>query len=107
MKILYTGLRILCLSSLLCTSFALADDVGRGGDAGAFVRIGLGARAMGMGGGSVAIIDGANTAYYNPGGLGFIENRLATGSLHAMPLNRTLTYRGYAQPLRKSESGRD
>jgi len=78
-----------------------ADDVGRGGAAGAFLRMGLGARSLGMGGGSAALVDGANTAYFNPGGLSFIENRWVTGSLHAMPLNRRITYLGYAQPLNK------
>jgi len=42
---------------------SFADDIGRGGYAGAFLRMGLGARGMGMGGGSVALADDGFVTY--------------------------------------------
>lgn len=42
--------------------------------AGEFLNIGVGARALGMGGSFVAIADDATTAYWNPAGLGNIRN---------------------------------
>lgn len=42
--------------------------------AGEFLNIGVGARALGMGGSFAAIADDATTAYWNPAGLGSIKN---------------------------------
>ena len=82
-----------------------ADEVGRGGYAGVFLRLGLGARAQGMGGGSVAAADDAYTAYYNPAGLVFLEGRQLTTTLQSMALDRRLYFAGYAQSFRDKGSG--
>lgn len=42
--------------------------------AGEFLNIGVGARALGMGGSFVAVADDATTVYWNPAGLGSIRN---------------------------------
>lgn len=78
---------------------SIADDVGRGGYAGSFSRMGLGARSMAMGGGSVGLAGNSNAAYYNPGALVFLKGRHATATLNTMALDRRLTYIGYAQSL--------
>jgi hypothetical protein len=44
----------------------------------AFMTIGSGARAMGLGGAFVAIADDATATYWNPAGLGFLESHEAT-----------------------------
>ncbi len=76
-----------------------ADDVGRGGYAGTHLRMGLGARSMGMGGGSVAMTDDGHISYYNPAGLTELPGRWFAATLNTMALDRRMIYLGYAQPL--------
>lgn len=82
-----------------------SEEVGRGGYAGCFLRMGLGARAMAMGGGSVALADDGCATYYNPAGLVFLENRWFTATLNSMALDRRLIYIGYAQPVGRGQKG--
>jgi hypothetical protein len=81
-----------------------AEETGRGGYAGAFLRIGLGARAQGMGGGTVAGVVDATTAYYNPAGLVYLDGRHLTTALQAMSLDRRLYFAGYAQSFGGGQS---
>ena len=68
--------------------------------AGAFLRMGVGARALGMGGAFTAIADDATASYWNPAGLTKIENIEATFMYSAnMTVDRQLNYFGYAQWL--------
>lgn len=53
------------------TTLAAEDPVGTA----AMLDIGLGARALGMGGAHIAVVDDAATIYYNPAGLAFMEGR--------------------------------
>lgn len=97
--------RKLILTVLSITLFIMnggilfADDVGRGGYAGSHLRMGLGARSMGMGGGSVAISDDGHIAYYNPAGLTELPGRWFSATLNTMALDRRMIYLGYAQPI--------
>lgn len=59
----------------LAEAAAAADDLA--GTA-AFMNIGLGARAMGMGGAFVSIADDATCVYYNPAGLAIQDGRSFT-----------------------------
>lgn len=43
--------------------------------AGEFLKIGAGARAIGMGGAFIAVADDASTAYWNPAGLAYVGSR--------------------------------
>ena len=86
-----------CLVGISGVGFS--EEVGRGGYAGSFLRMGLGARAMGMGGGSVALTDDGYTTYYNPAGLVFLGQRWFTATLNSMALDRRLFYVGYAQSV--------
>ena len=53
-----------------CPSWAMNESAG---GAWAFSTTGMGARAMGMGGAFVAVSDDATAAYWNPAGLGMLE----------------------------------
>ncbi len=85
------------LSSLAAEGFS--NDVGRGGYAGASLRMGLGARAMAMGGGSAALVDDGYAGYYNPAGIPFLSYHRFTATLNSMALDRHLFYVGYSQSM--------
>lgn len=78
-----------------------ADDVGRAGKAGSYLRMGNGARLFGMGGGGVALGDDAFSTTHNPAGLVYLEQKSLVASLSSMALDRKLQYIGYAQALGK------
>jgi hypothetical protein len=65
-----------------------------------FLRMGVGARALGMGGAFTAVADDATAAYWNPSGLVKIENIEATFMYAAnMAFDRQLNYFAYTQWL--------
>ncbi len=76
---------------------SLAED--RGGYAGTFLRLGLGARAKGMGGAFVGNPNDGYSSYYNPAGLGRITQREILLSYRNLSLDRTFHFVGYAAPL--------
>ena len=72
-----------------------------------FLRMGVGARALGMGGAFTAVADDATASYWNPAGLTKIENIEATFMYAAnMSVDRQLNYFGYAQWLGVGGLGR-
>ena len=67
---------------------------------GAYLRMGVGARALAMGGAFTAIADDATAAYWNPAGLVKIEHIEATFQYAAnMAVDRNLNYFAYTQWL--------
>jgi len=60
------------------TNFAQSSNIGT--SVANFLKIGVGARAVAMGEAYTAISDEATAAYWNPGGLGFMENQSANFS---------------------------
>lgn len=84
------------------TVYCRADETGRGGYAGAFLRMGLGARVLGMGGGSVALSN-EYSSYYNPAGLVFLKGNYFSSTLHSMSLDRSLFCLLYAQPFENKD----
>jgi hypothetical protein len=81
---------------LLCTTWAFAATP----HAGAYLRMGVGARALAMGGAFTAIADDATAAYWNPAGLVKIEHIEATFMYAAnMAVDRQLSYFAYTQWL--------
>jgi hypothetical protein len=70
-----------------------------GGKAGAFARMGFGARGMGMGNALTAVTDGDIVGYYNPATLAFSSGRTVSASFGILSLDRRLNFLHYSQPL--------
>ncbi|MEJ2626976.1 MAG: PorV/PorQ family protein, partial [bacterium] len=59
-----------------------------GGQAGAFLRVGVGARAMGMGSAFTATANDASAIYWNPAGLGGLQSIEFVGAYSILSLDR-------------------
>lgn len=71
-----------------------------GGDSGAFLRLGTGARALGMGGAFTGVADDGGAVYWNPAGMGFDQRRHLFNTLYrSMPLDRRQFVVSYTQGL--------
>jgi hypothetical protein len=98
---------ILMMSMLFLAQGGFAKD-GDGGYAGAFLRMGIGARAKAMGDAFSAVPEDAFSGIYNPALLPHLAGRQAAISFAFLPLDRKLDYVGYAQPLNpKRAEGED
>jgi len=87
--------------AILCFTFSQTrGDTGDGGYAGAFQQLGLGARALGMGGAFVGVADDATAGFWNPAGLVQIKTRTFGAFFRKMTLDRRLSYVIYCQPVR-------
>jgi len=87
---------------LLLVSYAtcVTAEEGDAGYTGVFLRSGLGARPLGMGGAFTAIAEGPEATYFNPAGLGF-DLRLSTSlSYKSLSLDRHLGHVAFAFPIR-------
>jgi hypothetical protein len=95
---------VLCISFLsISTSFAGIFSRDEAGTTGAtFLKIEAGARPVAMGGAFVAVADDANTTYWNPAGLGWLEEREITAMHNEWLEDIRYEFLGYAQPI-KSE----
>jgi len=78
--------------------FAIASD--SGGFAGAFLRNGVGSRALGMGGAYTAVAEGAEAVYFNPAGLSFSDKVNFSSGYKALSLDRHLTFAAISFPIR-------
>jgi len=96
-------LTIVSLVLLTLISNLKADD---GILAGAFMRMGLGARANAMGNAFTGVAEGTVAAYYNPAGIPFLETRQITLDYRFLSLDRNFNYIGFATGIRpKVEEG--
>ncbi len=91
------NLFLLWLISIAFSSNSFAED---GYYAGAFLRMGLGARANAMGGAYTGVAAGAEAAYYNPAGIPFLEARHLNLSYSFLSLDRNFNYIGFATGIR-------
>ncbi|MFH1859604.1 MAG: PorV/PorQ family protein [bacterium] len=66
--------RLMALACVLLTAIAVHAEISPGKDGVAFLKVGVGARAIGMGEGFSAIADDASAIYYNPAGLVHISS---------------------------------
>lgn len=90
------------LLSLMASGVSSEGD---GGYAGAFLRMGIGARAKAMGDANTAVPQGAMSGLYNPALLPHLDHREAMVSFAFLPLDRKLDFVGFAMPLKpKSDS---
>lgn len=83
---------------LLWSSLANLQASGSG-RAGSYLRLGMSARAIGMGNGLTAVWDNAFSAYYNPGGLGFHSVRSLSVTNQFLSLDRRHSAVGFATNL--------
>jgi len=103
MKILQT---ILISGISLLLFFSVAFPADNGGYAGAFLRMGLGARPKALGGAFTAVAEGSFGGYYNPGGLPRNLSREFTFSYRSLALDRNFNYIGFVLPLNpKTKTG--
>ncbi|MBN2355633.1 hypothetical protein JXO59_05940 [candidate division KSB1 bacterium] len=86
-------------------SLPLGAAEGDGGYAGAFLRMGIGARAKAMGNAFSAIPEDAFAGIYNPALLPHLDGRQAAVSFAFLPLDRKLNFIGYAMPLQPKRDG--
>ncbi len=70
-----------------------------GGFAGSFLRMGVGARAIGMGGAFTAVPQSAAAGFYNPGGLPFLPRPQLAFSGGVLALDRSHNFIGFARAL--------
>lgn len=89
---------IIPLLVFLSPLFAYTTE-GEGGYAGAYIRIGAGARPLGMGGAFTALSDDATASYWNAAGLGQIKDPQLALMYSSMSMDRMLNLATYAQPL--------
>jgi hypothetical protein len=78
---------------------AAAGSAQTAGRAGAFARMGFGARGMGMGNAMTAVVTGEVSSYYNPALPAFATERYAAGSFGFLSLDRSLNFLSYTMPI--------
>jgi len=87
---------------LFLTVFCLSTGVTHaqiGGTAGAYSRMGFGARGMAMGNALTAVTSGDAISYYNPATIPLAEYRNASASFGILSFDRRLNFLGFTQPL--------
>jgi hypothetical protein len=84
---------------VLCAQASAAQI---GGHAGAFTRLGFGARGMGMGNAMAAVPQGDVVGSYNPALIPFTRGRTAGAAFGILALDRKLNFLNYTQPVRPS-----
>jgi hypothetical protein len=83
---------VLCLVltfAFFCVAGRDACAAGDGGDAGAFLKNGIGVRPISMGKAFVAIADDANAGYWNPAGLAILDTTQLS-AMYSNPMNYDL-----------------
>ena len=91
-----TSVFFLFLALVIATSTASAQF---GGAAGAFMRLGYGARAIGMGNAQSAYTGPEALVLYNPAASGFATDREVYGSYSALGLDRTFNAAIFTAPI--------
>ncbi len=84
--------------NIILSSAPIVQAAESGGQPGAFLQYGVGARALGMGGAFFAIADDASAAYWNPAGLAYLQRKEVTTMQAALFAETQYNYLGYAHP---------
>ncbi len=82
----------------LAALLVLASQGSWAAETASFLDIGVGARALGMGGAYTALADDANSLYWNPSGLAKLDNREFTASHAELFESTRLDFLAYAHP---------
>ena len=85
---------------LMLNGLPALAETGDGGYPDAFLQLGFGARALGMGGAFVGVADDATGGFFNPAGLVQVTKRTFGVFYRKMTLNRRTSYIVYNQPVR-------
>ncbi len=78
----------------------LHAEYGDGGYAGAFLKLGAGARALGMGGAFTAVADDHSAFIYNPAGVALVKGQEVGLSYALMSFDRRLSFVGFVTELK-------
>jgi len=98
LNLILIGLMIISAARLSAGMFS-EDNAGTTG--GAFLKLGVGCRAIGMGEAYTGVSDEVSAAYWNPAGLVHIKEKQIT-AMHAVWLEKIFfDYAGYCQPVEK------
>lgn len=88
------------VSACLLSAFGVGIAYSQlGGTAGAFSRMGFGARGMGMANALTAVTNGDVTAYYNPAALPRLKDKTLSASFGFLSLDRNLNFLSYGQTV--------
>lgn len=97
MKKLFTITALILSVALIAPAMA---ETGKAGMTGAFMKFGLGARSLGMGGAFTGVAQGIDAIYYNPGGLGYNLEKEVGFTYHSLTLDRQLNSGAFTYPIR-------
>ncbi|MEK7388916.1 MAG: PorV/PorQ family protein [Elusimicrobiota bacterium] len=76
-----------------------ASGLGVGTTGAQFLKVGVGARPLAMGGAFSALADDANAVNWNPGALGTVERQNVTASYNTLFRDQSQGFLGYARPI--------
>jgi len=79
---------------------SIANAFAQGGYAGAFLRMGIAARSEAMGRAYVAMVEGNESAFFNPASVAMFQRRELNASFRPLTLDRSFTYLALGMPLR-------
>lgn len=100
MKSLERRVGLLLIVGILSSALAFqAGATQLGGQAGSFLRVGIGADRIAMGDVGTALSGAGMSWFYNPASVPFQSTRQASLGLHSMSLDRSMLYAGYSMPL--------
>jgi hypothetical protein len=91
---------IFCLLAIFFSEKSFCSESG-GGYAGAFLRLGMGVRALSMGSAFTAVSNDVTATYWNPAGLGQISNYELFGMFSMMSMNRRQSSVALAIPMQR------
>jgi hypothetical protein len=80
-------------------------DTGEAGSAAPFLKTGVGARALALGGAFVSVADDATAAYWNPAGISGMSEATAGVAYSRMSLDRSYSYIGGVIPRYRAAAG--